>query len=68
MSKDFCDLVFVEPNILKHDEYNLTKLSELDKVDIVAYLVAHKEFIDFKTSALELDFCGVKKNNFEKFI
>ena len=44
------------------------KLSELDKVDIVAYLVAHKEFIDFKTSALELDFCGVKKNNFEKFI
>jgi len=67
-SKDFCDLVFVEPNILKHDEYNLTKLSELDKVDIVAYLVAHKEFIDFKTSALELDFCGVKKNNFEKFI
>ncbi|MEC9303378.1 MAG: UDP-N-acetyl-D-mannosamine dehydrogenase [Bacteroidota bacterium] len=68
LSKDFCDLVFVEPNILKHDEYNLTKLSELDKVDIVAYLVAHKEFIDFKTSALELDFCGVKKNNFEKFI
>ena len=68
LSKDFCDLVFVEPNILKHDEYILTKLSELDKVDIVAYLVAHKEFIDFKTSALELDFCGVKKNNFEKFI
>ena len=68
LSKDFCDLVFVEPNILKHDEYNLTKLSELDKVDIVAYLVAHQEFIDFKTSALELDFCGVKKNNFEKFI
>tara|TARA_B100000925_G_scaffold288809_1_gene270499 strand:- start:1842 stop:3062 length:1221 start_codon:yes stop_codon:yes gene_type:complete len=68
LSKDFCDLVFVEPNILKHDEYNLTKLSELDKVDIVAYLVAHKEFIDFKTSALELDFCGIKKNNFEKFI
>ena len=68
LSNDFCDLVFVEPNILKHDEYNLTKLSELDKVDIVAYLVAHKEFIDFKTSALELDFCGVKKNNFEKFI
>ncbi len=68
LSKDFCDLVFVEPNILKHDKYNLTKLSELDKVDIVAYLVAHQEFIDFKTSALELDFCGVKKNNFEKFI
>ena len=68
LSKDFCDLVFVEPNILKHDEYILTELSELDKVDIVAYLVAHKEFIDFKTSALELDFCGVKKNNFEKFI
>ena len=68
LSKDFCDLVFVEPNILRHDEYILTKLSQLDKVDIVAYLVAHKEFIDFKTSALELDFCGVKKNNFEKFI
>ena len=62
LSKDFCDLVFVEPNILKHDEYNLTKLSELDKVDIVAYLVAHKEFIDFKTSALELDFVVLKKN------
>ena len=30
-------------------------------IDIVAYLVAHKEFKRFKTEAIELDFCGVKK-------
>jgi UDP-N-acetyl-D-mannosaminuronic acid dehydrogenase len=44
------------------NKYDLTDYEAINgKADIVAYLVAHKEFKGFKTERVELDFCGVKK-------
>ena len=56
------DLILVEPNLEKSNKYELIDYRQLNgKIDIVVYLVAHKEFKGFKTDAIELDFCGVKK-------
>ena len=56
------DLLLVEPNLEESKKYDLTDYEQLNaKADIVAYLVAHKEFKGFKTDRVELDFCGVKK-------
>ena len=56
------DLLLVEPNLEESNKYDLTDYEAINrKVDIVAYLVAHKEFRGFTTEAVELDFCGVKK-------
>ena len=56
------DLLLVEPNLEESNKYDLTDYEAINgKVDIVAYLVAHKEFRGFTTEAIELDFCGVKK-------
>ena len=56
------NLLLVEPNLEENLKYDLTDYRELNgRADIVAYLVAHKEFKGFKTGAIELDFCGVKK-------
>ncbi|MDH3697156.1 MAG: UDP-N-acetyl-D-mannosamine dehydrogenase [Flavobacteriaceae bacterium] len=52
----------VEPNISSHDSYTLTPFKEaVKKADIIAFLVAHKEFkkIDIPTDKIVLDFCGV---------
>ena len=55
------DLLLVEPNLEKSEKYDLTDYDKLNgKVDIVTYLVAHKEFRTVKNKAIELDFCGVK--------
>lgn len=54
------DIVAVEPNIEEHEQISLSNILDL-QVDIVVYLVGHKEFIDFKTNAQELDFCGIRK-------
>ena len=55
------DLLLVEPNLEESNEYDLTDYKAINgKVDIVAYLVAHKEFRGFTTDTIELDFCGVK--------
>ena len=55
------DLLLVEPNLHESTKYDLTDYNKLNKeVDIVAYLVAHKEFHGFGAEAIELDFCGVK--------
>lgn len=55
-------LLLIEPNIEESKKYDLTDYEQLNgKADIVAYLVAHKEFRGFALNALELDFCGVKK-------
>ena len=55
------DLLLVEPNLEESNKYDLTDYEAINgKVDIVAYLVAHKEFRGFTTEAIELDFCGVK--------
>ena len=56
------DLLLVEPNLVESNKYDLTDFQNLNaKADIVAYLVAHKEFNVFETEVIELDFCGVKK-------
>lgn len=54
----------VEPNIKEHNIFKLTDYREaVEKADIIAFLVAHKEFIDLNISdsKVVLDFCGVIK-------
>jgi len=56
------NLLLVEPNLEENLKYDLTDYREMNgRADIVAYLVAHKEFNVFETEVIELDFCGVKK-------
>jgi len=56
------DLLLVEPNLEESKKYDLTNYEKLnEEIDVVVYLVAHKEFKGFETDAIELDFCGVKK-------
>ncbi len=53
---------FVEPNIESHNVFKLTPFKvALEKADIIAYLVAHKEFIQNQPGQdkLVLDFCGI---------
>jgi len=58
--KEYQDnILLVEPNIKKHDDYNLTDLSKINNVDIMVFLVAHKEFKNITTNCIVLDFCGV---------
>lgn len=57
------NILFIEPNIKKHSKFSLTHYNKIkDKADIIIYLVAHKQFKDFRTTSIELDFCGIKKN------
>jgi len=54
----------VEPNIKEHNIFKLTDYREaVEKADIIAFLVAHKEFsgINFPQNKVVLDFCGVIK-------
>ena len=54
----------VEPNIKEHNIFKLTDYKEaVEQADIVAFLVAHKEFLDLEIGKdkVVLDFCGVKK-------
>jgi len=55
------NLLLVEPNLGENEKYDLTDYKKIkEKADIVAYLVAHKEFRGVITkAALELDFCGI---------
>jgi len=56
------DLLLVEPNLDEGGKYQLTDYNKVEaKADIVAYLVGHKEFKKVGITAIELDFCGVKK-------
>jgi len=56
------DLLLVEPNLAESNKYDLNDYESLnEKADIIAYLVAHKQFKGFKTKLIELDFCGVKR-------
>jgi len=62
LSENKYDLLLVEPNLEESKRHDLTDYERIsDKADIVAYLVAHKEFRGFTTNATELDFCGVKR-------
>lgn len=57
------DVYFVEPNIKEHKVFKLTEYREAyEKADIVAFLVAHREFLGFKnvkSNKVLMDFCGV---------
>lgn len=58
------DFLIVEPNIETHKVFKLTDYAEAyNTADIVAFLVAHKEFknLIFRDDKVILDFCGVFK-------
>lgn len=59
------DVLVAEPNIQVHKTFNLTPYQDAyKKADIVVWLVRHKEFITMPADKdkIELDFCGVRKN------
>lgn len=52
----------VEPNITEHNIFKITSyLDAIENADIIALLVAHKEFADLKINdqKIVLDFCGI---------
>ncbi len=54
----------VEPNIEEHNVFKLTDYkTAVDKADIIAFLVAHREFknLSIGENKVLLDFCGIKK-------
>lgn len=56
---DGLNVLAVEPNIKKFNDFDLTNYKEAsEKADIVAFLVAHKEFKTLNVKA-DLDFCGI---------
>ena len=58
------DFLIVEPNIETHKVFKLTDYAEAyETADIVAFLVAHKEFkqLSSRDDKIILDFCGVLK-------
>ncbi len=62
LNKDNFKILFVEPNLTKHQKYNLTSISTVqENADIIVFLVAHKEFksLDFSKEMLIMDFCGI---------
>ncbi len=65
LQTDGFKVLFVEPNLRSHDNFNLTTLSDAkSKSDIMVFLVAHKEFkgLNGEIQMQVLDFCGVKNN------
>lgn len=58
------DILVVEPNVAEHKVFKLTNYAEAyEKADIVAFLVAHKEFktLPYRRDKVILDFCGIYK-------
>lgn len=58
------DFLIVEPNIAEHKVFKLTNYKEAyEKADILAFLVAHKEFKELPRNEdkVILDFCGIFK-------
>jgi len=56
------EYLIVEPNIETHSSFKISSYEEAcKKADIIAFLVGHKEFKEFKASekGIILDFCGV---------
>jgi UDP-N-acetyl-D-mannosaminuronic acid dehydrogenase len=54
----------VEPNITEHNVFKITDYKYAsEKADIIAFLVAHKEFksLEISSDKMVLDFCGVFK-------
>jgi len=66
MQSEQDNFVVVEPNIEEHSVFNLTDVDEAyERADIVAFLVAHKEFkaLDWRDDKVMLDFAGVFKRS-----
>ncbi len=64
-SENNANIMIAEPNIEEHKVFKLTNYKEaFEKADIVAYLVAHKEFTNLPQSSEKviLDFCGISNN------
>jgi len=56
---DGLDVLPVEPNIESHPELRIIPYTQaLQTADVVAFLVAHKEFKNLTVNT-DLDFCGV---------
>lgn len=58
------NIYVVEPNIICHKQFKLTNYKEAyESADIIAFLVAHKEFkqLEYSSEKIILDFCGVFK-------
>lgn len=56
--------MIVEPNLKEHSIFRLTDyLEAYEKADIIAFLVAHKEFkkLEYNTNKIILDFAGIFK-------
>jgi UDP-N-acetyl-D-mannosaminuronic acid dehydrogenase len=65
LSESPAEVLVVEPNIDKHEIFNLIDYKEAyKKADIVVWLVAHTPFFSIKKdlSKIELDFCGIRKS------
>ena len=63
-SHNNADILVVEPNVQEHKVFKLTDYTEAyEKADIVAFLVAHKEFkeLPYRGDKVVLDFCGIFK-------
>lgn len=63
-SHNNADILVVEPNVQEHKVFKLTDYREAyEKADIVAFLVAHKEFkeLPYREDKVVLDFCGIFK-------
>ena len=58
-------LLLVEPNLKNSSKYDLTHYKNITKkVDIIVFLVAHKEFRDVVVEdIIVLDFCGIQNNS-----
>jgi len=59
------EVIAVEPNIESSDEFKLVTPEEaVEKADIIAFLVGHKQFktLQLPAEKLNYDFCGVRQN------
>nr|WP_304442215.1 nucleotide sugar dehydrogenase [Prosthecochloris sp. HL-130-GSB] len=66
MQSEQDNFLVVEPNIEEHSVFKLTGVDEAyERADIVAFLVAHKEFkaLDWRDDKVMLDFAGVFKRS-----
>jgi UDP-N-acetyl-D-mannosaminuronic acid dehydrogenase len=64
MQNEHNNFLVVEPNIKEHSVFKLTNyLEAYEKADIIAFLVAHKEFkmLKHREDKVILDFAGVFK-------
>jgi len=57
------DILVSEPNVKEHDEFDIKDSREIiQKADIIAFLVAHKEYktLEIPEGKIVLDFCGAR--------